>query len=392
MIAGNILITGGGIGGLFAALALRKHGIESTVFEASPVLEAAGAGILMAPNALAQFARVDPALIDQLRACGCDLASLRNPKFGITDGHGRPLLAGFDAHQLQQRYGHGLIAIARSELHALLLRQLPAGALITGKRLATFSEHADDVTAHFADGSAAHGAILVAAEGLGSPARKQLFPHIAPRYSGQTSYRALVPFETHALDPLPAAELWGSQLRFGFTPVGRGQVYWFSTRPAVQGQRDDAPEHAIAHLLRLARDMHPNVAALLQATPPARLLRTDISDLPALPAWHCGRVVLLGDAAHATTPNLGQGGCQAIEDGWTLAAQLAAHASHLPAFAEYQRLRKPKAERVTQTSRQLGGLVHLPNAPLRMLRNTALRMLPASLGARQSSWIYTRVD
>jgi 2-polyprenyl-6-methoxyphenol hydroxylase-like FAD-dependent oxidoreductase len=98
--------------------------------------------------------------------------------------------------------------------------------------------------------------------------------------------------------------------------------------------------------------------------------------------------VLLGDAAHATTPNLGQGGCQAIEDGWALAEQLATHTDPARAFAAYERVRKPKAERIVRTARLLGDIAHLRGGLPRALRDAALRATPASVASRQSEWIY----
>jgi 2-polyprenyl-6-methoxyphenol hydroxylase-like FAD-dependent oxidoreductase len=107
-----------------------------------------------------------------------------------------------------------------------------------------------------------------------------------------------------------------------------------------------------------------------------------------MPSWHAGRVVLLGDAAHATTPNLGQGGCQAIEDAFVLAQCLAERSSPQHAFEAYQRTRKPKADRITATSRRIGAAVHLRHGWQRAARDAALRALPRSFGVRQAEFIY----
>jgi 2-polyprenyl-6-methoxyphenol hydroxylase-like FAD-dependent oxidoreductase len=131
------------------------------------------------------------------------------------------------------------------------------------------------------------------------------------------------------------------------------------------------------------------VPELVAATDVERMLRTDMYDLAALPAWGRGRVVLLGDAAHATTPNLGQGGAQAIEDAYVLAEQLAANARPEDAFAAYQRIREPKARMVVDTSRRLGRIVHLGNPLARGLRNAALRLTPAVVARKQMEALYS---
>lgn len=383
-----ITIIGGGIGGLFSAVALQARGLSCRVYEAADKVKPVGAGLLLAANALAVFARASPALLADVYARGQNLAELNKPTFDIVDAGGQTLLGGFDVARLQHEFGHGLIAIKRGELHTALLAALPAGTLITGKRLTSLSQHAARVHIGFADGGQIESGLLIAADGAKSVARRHLFPDVALRYSGQTSYRGMARMNWRELGDLPAAEMWGDWLRFGFTPVGGRQVYWFATLPAQMGQPHAPPVEAMAQIARRSLNMHPNVARLLDATEPENVLQTDILDMPALPAWHRGRVVLLGDAAHATTPNLGQGACQAIEDGYVLAQQLATSADLPQACVAYTRIRKPKADWVVRTARRLGGIVHVRNPLLRGLRNAALRAMPAVATTRQAERVY----
>ncbi len=388
-IAGSpITIIGGGIGGLFTAVALHARGLACHVYEAADEVKPVGAGILIAANALAVFARAAPALLADVGARGQDMADLNTPSFDIVDAAGRTVLGGIDVPRLQHKFGHGLIAIKRSELHAALFAALPAGTLITGKRLTYLSQDAARVHMGFADGSQIESCMLIAADGAKSVARHHLFPDVALRHSGQTSYRGMARMDWHVLGDLTAAEVWGDWLRFGFTPVSGDQVYWYATVPAQPGQPHSHPAVAKAQIARYSTDMHPNVGRLLDATATENILQTDILDLPALPTWHRGRVVLLGDAAHATTPNLGQGACQAIEDGYVLAQQLAASADVTRAFVAYTRLRKPKADWVVRTARRLGGIVHVRNPLLRGLRNAALRAMPANMATKQAERVY----
>jgi 2-polyprenyl-6-methoxyphenol hydroxylase-like FAD-dependent oxidoreductase len=117
-------------------------------------------------------------------------------------------------------------------------------------------------------------------------------------------------------------EVWGPGRRFGFSAIGHGEVYWYATLDAPPGERDTSPAETRRRLNAMAAPFPAPVPDLIAATDAERMLRTDMYDLAAIPAWHRGRVVLLGDAAHATTPNLGQGGAQSIEDAWVLAEQL----------------------------------------------------------------------
>jgi 2-polyprenyl-6-methoxyphenol hydroxylase-like FAD-dependent oxidoreductase len=245
----------------------------------------------------------------------------------------------------------------------------------------------EGVTAHFEDGSSATGNVLIGADGVHSAVRAQLWPGPKPRYSGQTSYRALLRFDWRALGELPCAEVWGTHARVGFTPVSNDEMYWYAVHRAPAGVRDTSSEDAKAALLARARGLHPHVCTLIEATPPENMLHTDISDLPALAHWHTGGVALLGDAAHATTPNLGQGGCQAMEDGYVIAQCLAEEATPAAAFARYQQLRKPKADWITRTAHQIGEAAHLP-VWLHGLRNALLRATPASVQTRQTNKIY----
>jgi 2-polyprenyl-6-methoxyphenol hydroxylase-like FAD-dependent oxidoreductase len=261
--------------------------------------------------------------------------------------------------------------------------RLPADAFVGGKALTRVDDDGAHVTAHFEDGTRAEGDLLIGAEGIGSTVRRQLFPHIRPRYSGQTSYRGIADIATSL-----SCEAWGDRVRVGSVPVNATQTYWYSTQPAPEHGGDASKENALRDLLAATVDFAAPLRAVIAATAPDRLLRTDIADLPPLPTWHQGRVALLGDAAHATTPNLGQGGNQALEDALALADALAAHPDHRAAFEAYQRARKPRAEMIVARSRQLGGMVHLPASWMHAARNALLRAMPASIGRRQNMTIF----
>jgi 2-polyprenyl-6-methoxyphenol hydroxylase-like FAD-dependent oxidoreductase len=379
----SVLIAGGGIAGLCAAVALRRQGFDVRVFERADEVRPAGAGIGLAANALHVLARLD--LADAALARGVPLK-----KFLITDERAHVLSDALDAQKLTAEFGYGIIGMLRSDLHAVLMSVLDADSIVTGKQLARFESSAQSVKAYFADGSVEQGDILLAADGNRSAARQQIFPQIALRYSGQTSYRGIASIidahERYAV----AREMWGAHWRFGYLPVARDRVYWYATRLAAAGSGDIDKSKMKRDLLDASREFADPITQIIEATSAEDFIQTDMWDLPPLPRWHQGNVALIGDAAHATTPNLAQGGCQAIEDAYVLADALRQSADDVErAFAHYESLRKAKAEMIVARSRQIGDMVHLSSPLMRVLRNTAMRAIPPSLMSRQNRAIYS---
>ena len=150
----------------------------------------------------------------------------------------------------------------------------------------------------------------------------------------------------------------------------------------------EAPGTLGAKLAALAELFPAPIPRIIAATDEARITRTDLTDFVPISTWHRGRVVLLSDAAHATTPNLGQGGAQAMEDAWVLADRLAAHDTLGPALAEYERIRMPKARMVVNTSWRFGKMMHLGNPLARAARNLLFRAMPERIASRQYEALY----
>jgi 2-polyprenyl-6-methoxyphenol hydroxylase-like FAD-dependent oxidoreductase len=368
------LVIGGGIGGLTAAVALRRRGIDAHVFEAAPALQPVGKGIWVPTNAMQVLDRLG--LAGAVHAAGCPLERIE-----VCNLAGAVLMA-VDVRAFAAKYGHPTISIHRADLVRVLAGALPPDALHLGKRLTGLAASDDGVIARFDDGSEARGDVLIGADGIRSAVRDYLFPGVPLRYSGQTCYRGVADL---ALPPELARtcrEIWGGEARLGFSAVGEGPVYWFGTVSRPEGS-PLATGAALADELAARYAPFPGpIPTIVRATPPGEIIRTDLHDIPPLRRWWQGRVALLGDAAHAMTPNLGQGGAQAIEDAYVLAEQLGSRAPDA-AFAEYQRIRKPKADWVARTARGLGRMAHLRSGVLRRLRDLGLRLAPASAHARQ---------
>ena len=223
----RILVAGGGIGGLTAAIALRRAGFEVVVFERAAALDAVGAGLLLAANAVKALDKLG--LSDALREIGVPAAV-----GSILSRRGEVLLE-LNVSDLRTRVGADTSAVHRADLQEMLLREVDeAGATVwTGKELVGFEQTCDGVHAFFADETEERGAVLVGADGLRSRVRGRLFGDERPRYAGYTSWRGVAP-ESELVPVGGGFESWGRGRRFGCAHVGGGRVYWFATRNAPE--------------------------------------------------------------------------------------------------------------------------------------------------------------
>ncbi|MEV7544090.1 FAD-dependent monooxygenase [Streptomyces sp. NPDC089915] len=359
--AGRAVVVGGGIGGLAAAVALCRVGRRVTVLERSPVLADAGAAISLAANG-----------IRALDALGLGAAVREAGRAQYTGGTRTPdgrWLSRMDGAALERALGTPMVGIPRASLHRILRAALPPGALVTGVEITGPEDP-------LLDGAE----LVVAADGIGSRTRARLFPgHPGPAYAGSTVLRAVtaraVPVGTDF------TLVWGPGREFGHLALADGRAEWHAVLARPAGIRHEDP---LAMLPEQFAGWPDPVAALLTATRPEDVLHHDVYELVApLPSFAVGRVALLGDAAHAMTPNLGQGACQALEDAVTLAAAVAAGPTLPAALARYDAARRPRTRSVARAARQAGRLGHRLRHPLAVaLRNTALRTAPSTTTVR----------
>jgi 2-polyprenyl-6-methoxyphenol hydroxylase-like FAD-dependent oxidoreductase len=239
-------------------------------------------------------------------------------------------------------------------VHRVLLEHVRPDTFHLGKRCTGLTQAQDGVTVQFQDGTQVEGDVLVGADGIHSVIRRALFPDVALRYSGQTCYRGIATMELPPSLARTCWEVWGGESRFGFSALGSRQVYWFApmTAPAGSAEREETLSEQLAE--RYAGFPAP-IPDIIERTPVAETIRTDLYDFLPCTRWWQGRVILLGDAAHAMTPNLGQGGAQAIEDAFLLAHKLSSYGIISEAFREYERLRMPKVRRMVHTAWRYGG-------------------------------------
>ncbi|MBP6717228.1 MAG: FAD-dependent monooxygenase, partial [Acidobacteria bacterium] len=302
------LIIGGGIGGLTTAIALYRRGISAQVFEQAPALQEVGAGIVLWPNAINRLRSFG--LVDAIVAAGARMerGELRRADGGVA--------VSSDQQWLEQECGAPAIALHRADLQSILRAALPADAVTLGARLRTVTQDAASVTAHFEDGTTATGDVLIGADGIRSVVRAAIRPEIQLRYSGYVAWRGVVD-GARAMGP-GTSETWGRGERFGIVPIGGDRVYWFATGNRAAGIHSNA-EARRDELLRRFGAWHAPIRSLIERTPLPQILENGIHDSRPFRGWSRGRVTLLGDAAHPTTPNMGQGACMAIESGVAIA-------------------------------------------------------------------------
>lgn len=377
----NGIIIGGGIGGLTAAIALRQRGILVTVYEAAPELKSVGAGIIMATNAMIILQRLG--LAEKIQSNGYELNDVQ-----IADANWRTIQK-INSHYAQKKYGLGSYAIHRAALQQILYEELPEDVVLMNHRVEHVSQTEDKVHVKFTNGNEAEADFLIGADGIKSVVRQFLFGNTKYRYSGQTCWRATVDTTIPKRVEKSSHELWGSKagLRLGIVPLNPNQLYIYATVCSTAGGKDDLTTIR-KNLIQQFSEFGNYSTQLLEATDLHKIIRTDIYDFAPIKKWYKGRIALIGDAAHATTPNLGQGGCQAIEDGYVIAQSLARHQQPDKAFETFQSIRYAKAKYVVNTSWWLGQLTNLSSPLLINIRNAAIRLIPSFANKKIADKLY----
>lgn len=375
----HFLIIGGGIGGLTTAIALQRLGISVSVYEREAQLKGLGAGLVIAANAMKALKQIGIAKAVEAIGYPIGPASIRN-----TQG---AFLTRSDLDTLTNSATLRSYAVHRADLHQMLLSLLEPDTLVEGKECASVEQNDVGVRVRFTDGTLATGTYLIGADGIHSAVRRSVFPEAVLRYSGYTCWRGVITMDPAAHQGLGFSETWGRNGRFGIVPLTQNRVYFFATKNAP-AQDSQMANWGIQDLRENFKTYHAPIPDLITQTQESDLLWNDIVDIAPLKQFAYGRILLQGDAAHATTPNLGQGACMAIEDAAVLQNCLQKEPDPLRAFQRFEQHRLPRTTRIVNNSWQFGKLSQTENRLIAGLRNLAVRLTPNSVNERQFKWLY----
>ncbi|MGW2633592.1 FAD-dependent monooxygenase [Streptomyces chattanoogensis] len=360
----SAIVVGGGIGGLAAGVALTRSGWQVKVLERAATFGEVGAGLSLWPNGLRALDAMGVG--DQIRE-----QALVETQAGIRNTSGR-WLSRTDTQELARRFGP-VVMIHRAQLFDILRTALPAGALCAGATVTRISVRGRRVEVEHGKG-VSQADLLVAADGIDSTVRRSLWPQApAPRYAGYTAWRLVVDTGRRLS---AGGESWGRGERVGIAPLTDGRTYLFCVANAPERQHN--PGNELAEMRRRFGHWHDPIPQLLTAADEEAVMRHDIYALPPLASFVTGRAALLGDAAHAMTPNLGQGANQALEDAVTLAGLLDAYPDVESALATYDRHRRPRTQMIARRSHRIGIVAQWHSAPAAALRDLMLRLPPGS--------------
>jgi salicylate hydroxylase len=382
----RVAIIGGGIGGLLAARALCRRGIEVAIYEAAPELREIGAGVALGPNAMKVLRSLG--IEDEVRAVAgrWDWAVTRNWKTG------RPI-SKTSRDQQVALFGSAGATAHRADLLDVLARSLPGDIVTLGARCTEVQPDGQVAAARFQDGSEIEADIIVGADGIHSVVRASLFGPDAPRFTGKICYRSVVPVDAVPGEPPPSENVqWlGPHGTIVLYPVRRDELINVVCHYDDEGYRHESwvSECERSEVLERYSGWHESLLRIFSAG--EVWYKWALYDRDPISQWTRGRVTVLGDAAHPMLPYLGQGACQAIEDGCVLAAALTAEpADPVAALARYERSRRPRASQVVLASRARGVSNHLAS-PLAALRRDISIAVRRRIGrdpdGRGAGWI-----
>jgi 2-polyprenyl-6-methoxyphenol hydroxylase-like FAD-dependent oxidoreductase len=372
----NIGIVGGGIGGVAAAVALRQVGIDAVIYERAAQLREVGAGMMLWPNATRVLRGMG--LLEKVRE-----RSGSSTRFLVRASSGTVLmniaLGEFDVPA---------ICIRRSDLLDVILAELPPECIQLGHKLDHLDQSEGKVRISFAGGMVKEHDAVIGADGIRSCVRSQLFGPSDPIYRGYVVWRGVAQYNGGNVLPGTNSETWGVGKRFGIIDTGQGKFTWYATANVP-------PEHLEAlcgrkrELQQAFLSWHEPISDLIEATDEEMIMKNGAYDRAPLARWGEGRVTLLGDAAHACTPNLGQGGCMALEDAAVLAKCVELESSVELALRRYESLRRHRTRHIQKRSRLMGEIGQWENRIVIAGRRLVTSLLPARPFERNLRRVYS---
>ncbi len=366
-------IIGSGIGGLTLALLLEKKGYTVEIYEQAEFFKPIGAGIILAINAMKVYTHLG--INGHIEEAGNLLSNME-----ITKSDFRTLSKS-NFLELEKEYKTKTIAIHRGKLQEILLNNLKATKIYLNHKLNSITKQNGSYELLFENGKTINRSVLLGADGIHSKVREYLFPKSIIRGSKQACWRGITSFEDKSFVQNNLIEAWGKKVRFGFVPIDKNQIYWYALKTVHAAKEQAFDFH------NMFETFDPLVVELIKSTPKEAIHFSYIEDLSPLKNWFKNNICLIGDAAHATTPNMGQGACQAIEDAFILSETINSETIE-ESFSAFQKLRYSKANSIVKRSWQIGKLAHLSNPFLVLFRDTILKLTPKHVTQKQLKSIF----
>jgi 2-polyprenyl-6-methoxyphenol hydroxylase-like FAD-dependent oxidoreductase len=381
----RVLIAGGGLAGLATACSLRAHGLDVAVFERVDELRRTGAVVSVLANAARGLERAG--LGDLL-----EHACVPVQRLEYLDWKGR-YLAEMPIADVAAELGTNTYIALRSDLQLGMNERLGTEVVRLGHEVAGFEQDPAGVTVRLASGDEERGVVLIGADGIRSTVREKILGD-EPRYAGYSGWRGLATMDPQPLEPGLGKQIFGRGRSFGAFGLRGNRVYWFSSFLTDEGG-SDSPAGRKEDVRRTFAEAPELVRSIIEATDEADILRTDIHDRPPVKRWGEGRVTLIGDAAHAATPNTGQGGSQALVDAVLVADRLASARGSLAdadavraALGSYEQERIPETSKVVKEAGLVGTFVHGHNPVACFVRDQVMYKLTPKRTWRKRATAY----
>lgn len=375
------IIIGAGIGGLTTAIALAQKGIQVKIYERAKEIKEVGAGVWIAPNGMKIFDKLG--IAQEIITAGKKLK-----RISVVDLNYKPISV-IDGAEIETKYQFGTIAIHRATLQQILVSKVYPDQLHLNKEFERYEQNGNNATVFFKDGSSDTADFLICADGLKSQARLQMLGIEKLRDSGQTCWRFTTAFDLPQEEQDNMYEVWANAkgLRVGYSKIDEKRVYVYITT-AKKNRVSTFVGSTKNHLLGICNPFSKTLTDLIESVDEKEIIQSDLYDFKPLKKWIDGRVVIIGDAAHATTPNLGQGACQAIEDAWFLAEQLSSANNINTSLLNFQNKRIEKTAFITNTSWLFSQMTNTSGWMKTIVKFT-LRFTPDIINKKQLDKIYT---
>jgi 2-polyprenyl-6-methoxyphenol hydroxylase-like FAD-dependent oxidoreductase len=361
----KISIVGGGIAGLATALALKRIGLSVSIYEKKAAFLKNGAGIVLGGNALRalEYLGVLPQIMQR---------GISSNQYSIYDNYGKPITTISYEQTTYPLYTF----IHRADLIDILINSLTKEDIYYQKNLIFFTTNHKKTQLYFEDGTLIKTDYLLACDGIHSSIRNQLFPNKQLRYAGYTCWRGIIENNTLQL-PDAYSETWGPKGRFGIIPLADNHLYWYALK---NGVANDSRHQSwkTEDLQENFRHYHSPIPSIIKNTDNDHVTRHDIYDLDSLYQYVYDRILLMGDAAHATTPNLGQGDCLSIEDAVCLAQMIQNDKNIDLAMNRFNKIRLARTKKVIHESWKFGKIAQIDNPIICTVRNKVMKWAPAS--------------